>query len=119
MKFTILAAAMLAATYAGATWSHTEAPRAGAQKAVSVPIPGKEASGGTRDARTYFTDLELQTQDGRKVRFYSDVLEGKTVLINVIYTNCKDACPMITQQLLDVRKRLGESAKNVHFVTLT
>jgi cytochrome oxidase Cu insertion factor (SCO1/SenC/PrrC family) len=54
------------------------------------------------------------------VRFYSDVLEGKTVLINVIYTNCKDACPMITQQLLDVRKRLPEAVqKQVHFVTIT
>jgi cytochrome oxidase Cu insertion factor (SCO1/SenC/PrrC family) len=48
------------------------------------------------------------------------VLDGKTVLINVIYTNCKDACPLITQQLLDVRKRLTEAvAKQVHFVTLT
>jgi cytochrome oxidase Cu insertion factor (SCO1/SenC/PrrC family) len=77
------------------------------------------AEGGTRDAATYFTNLELVTQDGRKVRFHDDVLAGKTVLINVIYTNCQDACPLITQQLLEVRKFLPEFGRQVHFVTLS
>jgi protein SCO1 len=124
MKRTILAATMIAATCAAtAAWAHSEPAakaRGAGQQQASVPIPGKEAAGGTRDARTYFTDLELQTQTGRKVRFYSDVLEGRTVVINVIYTNCKDACPMITQQLKEVRKRIPELfGKQVHFVTLT
>jgi cytochrome oxidase Cu insertion factor (SCO1/SenC/PrrC family) len=77
------------------------------------------AEGGTRDAATYFTNLELVTQDGRKVRFHDDVLAGKTVLINVIYTNCQDACPLITQQLLEIRKFLPEFGRQVHFVTLS
>lgn len=75
---------------------------------------------GTRDARTYFTDTELLTQDGRKVRFYSDVLQDKVVLINVIYTSCKDACPLITRQLTEVRAKLGERfGKDVFFISLT
>jgi len=124
MKRTILAAMMLAAiAQVGPALAHSEPAKSGAaaaQRSVAVPVTGKESTGGTRDARTYFTDLELQTQDGRKVRFYSDVLEGRTVLINVIYTNCKDACPLITQQLNDVRKRIPELfGKQVFFVTLT
>lgn len=77
------------------------------------------AQGGTRDAATYFTNLELVTQDGRKVRFHDDVLVGKTVLINVIYTNCQDACPLITQQLLQIRKFLPDFGRQIHFVTLS
>src|SRR5690349_9780585 len=33
-------------------------------------------------AEKYFTDVELINQDGKKVRFYSDVLKGKTVVVN-------------------------------------
>jgi cytochrome oxidase Cu insertion factor (SCO1/SenC/PrrC family) len=93
-------------------------PAASGDQPVIAPIP--ERAGGTRDARSYFTDLELVTQDGRKVRFYSDMLEGRTVLINVIYTNCSDACPLITRVLLEARQQLGaQVGKDVHFVTLT
>lgn len=124
MKRLTMAAALLAATYSvSAVWAHSEPAKsssAGAQRPAAVTAAPKETTGGTRDPRTYFTDLELQTQDGRKVRFYSDVLEGRTVVINVIYTNCKDACPMLTQQLNAVRARIPELfGKQVFFVTLT
>lgn len=91
-----------------------------AQKDAIAPVGGAAAAAGTRDARTYFTDLELRAHDGRTLRFYSDVLEGRTVLINVIYANCKDACPLITQRLNEVRALVGERfGRDVHFVTLT
>ncbi|HEX9184890.1 MAG TPA: SCO family protein [Burkholderiales bacterium] len=100
--------------------AHESARDAGSPKAAIEPVQGAAAKAGTRDARAYFTDLELLTQDGRKVRFYSDMLEGRTVLINVIYTSCKDACPLITQHLKQVRALVGERfGREVHFVTLT
>lgn len=91
-----------------------------AQTDAIAPVGGSAASAGTRDARAYFTDLELLTHEGRKVRFYSDVLEGRTVLINVIFTNCQDACPLITQKLNAVRGMLGEQfGRDVHFVSIS
>jgi cytochrome oxidase Cu insertion factor (SCO1/SenC/PrrC family) len=123
MKQAIMAAAIVAAMHAaGPAWAHDEKhkPGAAAQQQTDTPPAPKEGSGGTRDARSYFTDLELLTQEGRKVRFYSDVLEGRTVLINVIYTHCTDACPLITQQLNDVRKSIPDLfGKRVFFVTLS
>lgn len=93
---------------------------AGQHKEAIAPVQGAAATAGTRDARSYFTDLELLTHEGRKVRFYTDVLDGRTVLINVIYTNCKDACPLITQKMNQVRALVGEQfGREVHFVTLT
>ena len=56
---------------------------------------------------------------GRKTRFFSDALDGRSVLINVIYTDCKDACPLITQQLKAVRKQLGARASDIHFVSIS
>lgn len=100
--------------------AHSPGAAAGQPAQAIAPVKGAAAAAGTRDARTYFTDLQLVTQEGRKVRFYTDVLEGRTVLINVIYTNCKDACPLITQHLNQVRALMGERfGREVYFVSLT
>jgi len=113
-----LAAAGIA--LANAAGAHDGKEPAPAQKEAVAPVQGRAATQGTRDSRTYFTDLELLTHEGRKVRFYSDMLEGRTVLINVIYTNCKDACPLLTQKLNEVRGLLGEQfGREVQFVSLT
>jgi protein SCO1/2 len=95
--------------------SHAKpAPEAASQEPAVAPV-----SPGTRDARSYFTETELLNQDGKRVRFYSDVLADKVVLINVVFTNCEDACPLITQKLKDVRKRLTEAGKDVWFVSIS
>ena len=59
-------------------------------------------------SRSYFGDDVLVDQDGVSHRFFSDLLSGRVVLINVIFTNCKDACPLQTQRLQSVRRQLGE-----------
>lgn len=100
---------------AGLAHQGSHAPAAASQQEPAVaPV-----SPGTRDARSYFTETELLTQDGKRVRFYSDVLADKVVLINVVFTNCEDACPLITQKLKDVRKRLTEAGKDVWFVSIS
>ncbi|WP_025166632.1 SCO family protein [Pseudomonas taeanensis] len=91
-----------------------EQPQPSASPAV------QEVKGGrTMDARSYFTDSRLLNQDGQEVRFYSDVLDGRVVLLNVIFTRCEDACPLITRKLKEVRDALGEDAGRVHFVSLS
>jgi len=87
-----------------------------AQPAAS-PQP---ALGDEEKARRYFTDLPLRTQEGKSVRFYSDVLKDRVVLINFVYTNCPDTCPLVTQQLNQVRDRLGEMFDNpIRFVSIS
>lgn len=71
-------------------------------------------------AKSYFTDTELTTHYGDKVRFYSDVLDGHIVMINVMYTSCPGACPLQTQKLSRVSKDLGKMYGNdIRFVSLT
>lgn len=78
------------------------------------------AAAGVPDARAYFTDTRLQTQDGRRVQFYTDMLKDRVVLLNVMYASCKDACPLITRKLKEVREALGEPlARKVHFVSIS
>jgi cytochrome oxidase Cu insertion factor (SCO1/SenC/PrrC family) len=111
-----LLATLLALALAGPAAAHNEsATPAKGPAAQAAPSPS-----GTRDPRDYFTDLEFRTQDDRPVRFYTDTMEGRTVVINFIYTNCKDACPLITQKMLQVRDLLGDRFnKEVFFITIS
>jgi len=59
-------------------------------------------------AAKYFPNLELITQDGVPVRFYDDVLRGKTALINFLFTTCAGVCPPMTANLARVQKLLGD-----------
>ena len=71
-------------------------------------------------ARKYFTNLEVIDQDGRKLKFYDDVLKGKVVAINFIFTNCQGACPLMTRHLTLVRDLLGPDVGNeIHFVSMS
>jgi protein SCO1/2 len=56
----------------------------------------------------YFPNIILTTQDGTKVRFYDELLKGKSVAINIIYTSCKDECPLETARLVQVQQLFGD-----------
>ncbi len=58
----------------------------------------------------YFPNVELTTHDDKKVRFYDDILRGKIVAINFIYTSCGDVCPLDTAQMRQVHALLGDRA---------
>jgi protein SCO1/2 len=68
----------------------------------------------------YFPNAELVTQDGRTVRFHDDLLKGKQVAINAIFTTCKDVCPLETANLVQLRKVLGARAgRDVHLYSIS
>jgi len=65
------------------------APPADGRPAQAAPeaAPALEADDQARLVG-YFPDTPLVTQDGRPVRFYSDLVRGKRVLIQFLYTRC-------------------------------
>jgi protein SCO1 len=76
--------------------------------AVSIAAPGiLKAQGGPRGG-DYFPNLPVVTQDGRTLKFYDDVIKGKIVVINFIYTHCPDLCPLATARLGQVQEKLGD-----------
>lgn len=59
-------------------------------------------------AEKYFTDIVLLNQDGEKMRFYSDLLQGKTVIINTFFATCQGSCLPITRNLEKIQESLGD-----------
>src|ERR1051326_6075179 len=59
-------------------------------------------------AAKYFSDVELINQDGQKMRFYSDVLKGKVVIINAFFSTCTSVCPPMNRNLEKIQDALGD-----------
>lgn len=54
-------------------------------------------------------EFSLLNQFGEK--FSQDDLRGRVVVIDFIFTSCPDVCPLLTEQLSGLRKRLPASSK--------
>src|SRR5215217_2989450 len=71
-------------------------------------------------AEKYFSDVELIDQDGQKLRFYSDVLKNKVVVINTFFTTCTNICPPMNRNFEKIQEALGDRlGKDVFLVSIT
>jgi protein SCO1/2 len=65
-------------------------------------------------------DLPLVTQDGKAMRFRSDVVGDRLVAINFIYTTCTTVCPIYGGLFYELQELLGERVgRDVVLVTMT
>ena len=70
--------------------------------------------------RNYFTDVELTDQQGQKVRFYSDLIAGKTVVINSFYSTCAGICPIMAGTFKRIQADLGDRlGRDVILISVT
>lgn len=71
------------------------------------PDPSTEGkAGSTLDVK--IPDVFVYDQDGRKLSFHSDLIKGKTVAINFIFTTCTTICPPLTATMRQVQREMGE-----------
>lgn len=100
-------------------------PDAGAATTASA---GASAAGseGTRiktpaeAAAAYFPNNVLLTQDKKPVHFFDDLLKGKTVIINFMFTTCTGICPPMTANLLKVQAYLGDRVgKDINMISIS
>jgi len=103
----------------GKSWPYittTSALLAGATLLLSVGPTGAGSPWGA----DYFPNVPLITQDGATVHLYDDLLKGKKVAINLIYTSCKDECPLETARLVQVQQLLGDRVgKDLFFYSIS
>lgn len=65
-------------------------------------------------------DAMVLDQNGRQIKFYSDLVKDKTVAINFIFTTCTAICPTLTATFRRVQQELGESAgRDVHLISIS
>jgi protein SCO1/2 len=80
-----LAASLLAAAVSAATTSPSRSP-----------------------AEHYFANIELVSQDGRKVHLYDDLMRGKVVVINSFFASCKGSCPVMAASFSAIQSQFKD-----------
>lgn len=68
---------------------------------VTVAVAGSSAPA--------LPDVTVTDQDGISHRFYSDLVKGKTVAINFVFTSCKTSCPAAAALFAGVQHRLQQT----------
>src|SRR5919204_2202689 len=82
----------------------------------STPLAADNARWGAN----YFPNVTFTTQDGTEVRFFDDLIKGKTVAIDLIYTTCQYACPLETARMVQVQRVLGDRVgRDIFFYSIT
>jgi protein SCO1 len=56
---------------------------------VAAALGTSGAAAGSNPFADRFPDVVLRSHEGKNVRFYEDLLQGKIVLINFMYASCK------------------------------
>ena len=85
---------------------------------LTASAPALAAKPGPRAG--YFPNTVVQTHDGKKLRFYDDVVRGKVVVFNMMYSVCTGICPGNTANLLQVQQALGDRlGTDIFMVSMT
>ena len=79
---------------------------------MAVPLFAEPASFSPK-----IPDVEVMTHEGRTVRFYSDLVKGRNVAVNFIFTNCSTICPASGAMFASLQKK--QSGRDLHFISVS
>ena len=76
---------------------HTSSPAPKPAEIKPLPVP-----------KLTIPDVEVLDQEGRKQKFYTDLVKDKIVVINFVFTTCKSMCPLLGTNFTKLQTALGE-----------
>ena len=102
--FAALASAVCLVAVAASSFAHETKPSAAAvqTQALTLSVP----------------DAQVQDQSGRTLDFYRDLVKGKTVAINFIFTSCEAVCPITTAVMRDAQAQTTAKT-GVQFISIS
>jgi len=87
---------------------------------LDTPRKFKEISSRERIRQRYFPNLVLTSHEGRKVKFYDDLVKDKIVVFNMFYAKCEGICSPVTRNLVRVQSLLGDRVgKDIFFYSFS
>ena len=87
---------------------------------LDAPSKFKVIDSRERIRQRYFPNLVLTTHEGKKVKFYDDLVKDKIVVFNMFYAKCEGICSPVTRNLVRVQNLLGDRAgKDIFFYSFS
>src|SRR5512139_2162787 len=81
-----------------------------------LPLPGIAETGGkgtgeekveSKPVQVKLDDQPLLDQDGKTVRFRTDVVGDRIVVVDTFFTTCGLICPILGAIMMDLQEQLG------------
>lgn len=96
-----------------------EDPHAAHQAALAAGDSGERQLGERLD-HLEIPDVPVIDQDGHQRRFFTDLVEGKTVAMNFVFTTCTTICPPMGANFGRLQRELGERVGDeVHLISVS
>ena len=93
---------------------------ASASSAPSNNVPEPVTEQADSGAPLRIPDTPVYDQNGKRLNFYTDLVKGRTVAINFIFTTCTTICPPLTATFRRVQLDLGEHAgRDVQLISIS
>jgi protein SCO1 len=64
-------------------------------------------------------DVPVQDQNGKSLNFYTDLVKGKVVAINFVFTTCTTICPPLTATFRRVQQQLAEQNSPAQLISVS
>ncbi len=96
------------------------APKSAAVTVSQNLIADSAVSKTSGSTRMVIPEVDVLDQNGKALHFYSDLIKGKTVAINFIFTNCTTICPPLAATFARVQKEMEEKVgTDVHLISVS
>lgn len=82
---------------------------------TAVPPPAETPS----ISSSRIPDIHVYDQNGKRLNFYSDLIKGKTVAINFIFTTCTTICPPLTATFRRVQQDLTQQSLPATLISIS
>jgi cytochrome oxidase Cu insertion factor (SCO1/SenC/PrrC family) len=97
---------------------------------VDSPVPANNTANNTAGPATEeaaatsslrIPDATVYNQNGRRLNFYTDLVKGRTVAINFIFTTCTTICPPLTATFRRVQQNLEleQKGRDVQLISIS
>lgn len=107
VTLSLLAVLLLDAAAPRAQEAHRHAASA-AQPTAEAPAPPR------------VPDVDCLDQNGKKLRFHTDLVKGKVVVISFIFTSCTSVCTIVGEGVARLQAALGERVgRDVHLISVS
>lgn len=89
-----------------------------------TPEPSPETTTETTNDSNAFSsakipDLQVLDQHGKQLNFYSDLIKGKTVAINFVFTTCTAICPSLAATFRRVQQEAATRGIDVQLISVS
>lgn len=71
------------------------------------------------DSSPRIPDVTIQDQNGQSLNFYRDLVKGKVVAVNFVFTTCTAICPSLTTTFRRVQQQLAEQKVPAQLISIS